>query len=98
MNPECIFGQQEEANAVLTDYIRFIVKYTCMIFGKRKLIQEFKKNKSCTLFDVLTPSDDAFTIVIVENNKEKWDSQVKKIMKMDEEEDNNESHNKENKE
>lgn len=69
-----------------------------MIVGKRKIIQEFKKNKKCTLFDILSPSDEAFAIVILENNEEKWEGQAKKIMKLDEEEAINESHNKENNE
>ena len=72
------------------------MRYTSVIFGKRKIIQEFKKNKKCTLFDILTPSDEAFAIVILENNKEKWEGQAKKIMKLDEEETMDDSCNKEN--
>ena len=63
-----VFTIKNPQDSVLTDYIRFIVKYMSMIFGKRKILSEFKNNKNCTLFDVLTPSGEAFAIVILENN------------------------------
>jgi len=91
-----VFAIKNPEDSVLTDYIRFVVKYTSMIFGKRKILSEFKKNKNCTLFDVLTPSDEAFAIVIFENNQDKWEGQAKKIMKMDEEEADSVSFDKEN--
>ena len=91
-----VFAIKNPQDSVLTDYIRFVVKYTSMIFGKRKILQEFKKNKDCTLFDVLTTSDEAFAIVIFENNQDKWECQAKKIMKIDEEEADSVSFDKEN--
>ena len=34
------------------------------------------------IFDVLVPSDEAFAIVLYENNRNKWESQAKRVVKL----------------
>ena len=50
------------------------------------------------IFDVLVPSDEAFAIVLYENNRDKWESQAKKVMMLAEVEANDEFGDKENEE
>lgn len=84
LNLNRIFSNKNPEDSTVADYIRFLVRYTSLIIGKRKIVSAFKKQKGIDIFDILLPSDEAFAIVIYENNKEKWESQAKKIMKISE--------------
>ena len=58
------------------NYIRFVAYYTSQLIGQRKLEKLFKENLDKSIFDFITVSDEAFAIVILENNKEKWVQQA----------------------
>ena len=64
INAKKVFKLTNDQDSALTDYIRFLVRYTTLILGKRKILTEFKKNKDMNIFDMLVPSDEAFAIVL----------------------------------
>ena len=63
------------------DYIKFATTYTSYLVGKRTLIKHLKHNKGASIFDKITPSDEAFAVLVFENNKEVWDEQHEEEMK-----------------
>ena len=82
INVKKMFKITNAQDSALTDYIRFLVWYTSLVVGKRKILIEFKKNKDMNIFDVLVPSNEAFAVVLYENNRDKWESQAKRVMKL----------------
>ena len=82
INVKKVFTIKNAEDSALADYIRFLVRYTSLVVGKRKILTEFKKNKDMNIFDVIGPSDEAFAVVLYENNRDKWESQAKKVIKL----------------
>ncbi len=66
------------------DYITFVANYTCSILGWRRIELFFKKNLDKSIFDILTVSDEAFAIILVEYNTEKWMDQADKERELEE--------------
>ena len=61
-----------EHQAVKT-YVEFATKYTSLLLGVRKIVNHMKETIDGHIFQILTPSDEAFAVVVFENNQEKWD-------------------------
>ena len=55
------------------------------LIGKRALKKEMVNNKGQSPFDIITVLDIAYTLAIIENNREKWDQELS-IMYMSPEE------------
>ena len=77
LNVKKVFTLKNAEDSALTDYIRFLVQYTSLVVGKRKILSEFKKDKDMNIFDVLVSSNEAFAIVLYKNNRDKWESSKK---------------------
>ncbi len=60
----------------LKDYITFVANYTCSILWRQHIELFFKENLDKSIFDLITVSNEAFAIILVENNKEKWIDQA----------------------
>ncbi len=56
----------------------FVANYTCSILGRQRIELFFKENLDKSIFDLITVSDEAFVIILVENNMETWIDQAKK--------------------
>ena len=52
---------------------RFIDKYVTRLYGTRTVSAWFTKNKGKTIFDLVTMSDIAYTVAVIENGHDKWD-------------------------
>jgi hypothetical protein len=55
---------------------RFIDKYVTRIYGTRVVSTWFAKNEGRTIFDLITMSDIAYTIAVIENGHETWDEMI----------------------
>ena len=55
---------------------RFIDKYVTRIYGTRVVSTWFAKNEGRTIFDLITMSDLAYTVAVVENGHETWDEMI----------------------
>ncbi len=52
---------------------RFVDKYVTRLYGTHTVRAWFTKNKGKTVFDMVTMSDIAYTVAVIENGHEKWD-------------------------
>jgi hypothetical protein len=48
-------------------------KYVTRLYGTHMVSEWFTKNKGKTVFDMITRSDVAYTVAVIENGHEKWD-------------------------
>jgi hypothetical protein len=53
-------------------------KFVSKIYGIRKINSWLSKKKGCTFFDLMTISDIAYTVAVLENSYEVWDREYKK--------------------
>ena len=53
-------------------------KYISKIYGIRKINSWLSKKKGYTVFDLMTISDIAYTVAVLENSHEVWDKEYKK--------------------
>ena len=51
----------------------FLDKYVTRLYGTRAVSAWFTKNKGKTIFDLVTMSDIAYTVAVIENGHDKWD-------------------------
>ena len=51
----------------------FVDKIVLKIYGIRKTNSWLSKKKCCTFFDLMTISDIAYTVAVLENSVEVWD-------------------------
>ena len=54
----------------------FIDKYVTRIYGTRVVSTWFAKNEGRTIFDLITMSDIAYTVAVIENGHETWDEMI----------------------
>ncbi len=52
---------------------QFVDKYNTRLYGTRMVSEWFTKNKGKTAFDMITMSDIAYTVAVIENGRKKWD-------------------------
>jgi hypothetical protein len=52
---------------------RLLDKYVTRLYGTRTVSTWFTKNKGKTIFDLVTMSDIAYTVAVIENGHDKWD-------------------------
>ena len=52
---------------------RFIDKYVTKFYGSRHITSWVAKNKNKTIFDLITMSDLAYSVAVIENGHEIWD-------------------------
>jgi len=55
---------------------RFIDKYVTRIYGTCVVSTWFAKNEGKTIFDLITMSDMAYTVAVIENGHETWDEMI----------------------
>ncbi len=55
---------------------RFIDKYVTRIYGTRVVNTWLAKNEGRTIFDLITMSDIAYTVAVIENGHETWDEMI----------------------
>ena len=55
---------------------RFIDKYVTRIYGTHVVSTWFAKNEGRTIFDLITMSDIAYTVAVIENGHETWDEMI----------------------
>ncbi len=72
---ECNHSKTKQS---IKDYIMFVANYICSILGCWRIKLFFKENLDKSIFDLITVSNEAFAIILVENNTEKWIDQAKK--------------------
>ena len=65
--------------------IRFVAEYVCNIYGKRQIRQWLDSNKGSTFLNLLTISDIAYALTLIENSNVYW-TQGDEISKMSREE------------
>jgi hypothetical protein len=56
----------------------FMDKYISKIYGIHKINSRLSKKKGYTFFDLMTISDIAYTLAVLENSHEVWDQEYKK--------------------
>ena len=56
----------------------FVEKFVSKIYGIRNINAWSSKKKGCTFFDLMTISDIAYTVAVLENSYEVWDREYKK--------------------
>ena len=56
----------------------FVSKFVSKIYGVRMINAWLSKKKGCTFFDMMTMSDFAYTVAVLENSYEVWDQEIKK--------------------
>ena len=54
---------------------RFMDKYVTGLYGSRSIINWITKNKGKHFLDMVTMSDIAYTIAVIENSYEAWDEE-----------------------
>ena len=59
----------EDLNTIYRFFFNFVVN----LYGKRYVKEWTKKNKGCSLLDMITMSDVAYSLTLVDNNVERWD-------------------------
>ena len=52
---------------------RFMDKYVTVLYGSRSIINWITKNKGKHFLDMITMSDIAYMIAVIENSYEAWD-------------------------
>jgi hypothetical protein len=57
----------------------FVDKFVSKIYGICKINAWLSKKKGCTFFDLITISDIAYTVAILESSHEVWDQDYKKM-------------------
>ena len=67
MSEEQLFGQA----------MRFIAKYVSKLYGSRFIENWMKKNKGSRFIDMITMSDIAYCISLVDNYHEAWEEEIK---------------------
>ena len=55
----------------------FVAKFVSRIYGIRMINAWLSKKKGSTFFDLMTMSDFAYTVAVLENSYEVWDQQGK---------------------
>ena len=60
---------QEDLNIIY----RFISNFVVNLYGKRYVKEWTKKNKGSSLLDMITMSDVAYSLTLVDNNVERWE-------------------------
>lgn len=55
---------------------RFVDKYVTRLYGTRAISAWLNKNKGKTIFDMITMSDIAYTVAVIENGHDKWDEAI----------------------
>ncbi len=66
-----------DAGNKLTIYA-FVEKFLSRIYGIRKINTWLSKKKGSMFFDLMTVSDIAYTVAVLENSYEVWDREYKK--------------------
>ena len=56
----------------------FVSKFVSKIYGVCMINAWLSKKKGCTFFDMMTMSDFAYTVAVLENSYEVWDQEIKK--------------------
>jgi hypothetical protein len=64
-------------NLIAMKICRFVDKYVSRVYGTRAVSGWLTKNKGKTIFDMITMSDIAYTVAVIENGHEKWDEDLK---------------------
>ncbi len=62
----------------IKDYITFVANYICSTIRRQRVELFFKENLDKLIVDLITVSNDAFAIILVEDDTEKWIDQAKK--------------------
>ena len=62
-------------SARLTAVCRFMDKYVSGLYGSRSIITWITKNKGKHFLDMVTMSDIAYTVAVIENSYEAWDEE-----------------------
>jgi len=57
----------------LEPIFRFIKNTVSLFYGKRRIVKSLKNNPGSSLLDLVTMSDIAYGLTLVENSKEVWD-------------------------
>jgi len=55
---------------------RFVDKYVSRVYGARAVSAWLTKNKGKTFLDMITMSDIAYTVAVIENGHERWDESI----------------------
>ena len=63
-------------NVVGMKICRFVDKYVTRVYGTCAISAWLTKNKGKTIFDMITMSDIAYTVAVIENGHEKWDEAI----------------------
>ncbi len=84
MDLNSLTSNRSKSKQSVKDYITFVANYTCCILGWCWIKLIFKENLDKSIFDVLTVSDEAFAIILMENNTEKWTDQADKERELEE--------------
>ena len=64
---------------------RFVDKYVTRVYGTRAISAWLTKNKGKTIFDMITMSDIAYTVAVIENGHEKWDEAINPNLRIQDE-------------
>ena len=75
VNPKSIMLMDEVNKMTIC---AFVDKYISKIYGIRKINSWLIKKKGYTFFDLMTISDIAYTVAVLENSHEVWDEEYKK--------------------
>ena len=62
-------------SARLMAVCRFMDKYVSGLYGSRSIITWISKNKGKHFLDMVTMSDIAYTVAVIENSYEAWDEE-----------------------
>ncbi len=66
------------------EIFHFLAKFVSRLYGTRTIAKWMSKKKGASFFDMITMSDKAYTIAVVENSYEYWD-QCFELKKMSDE-------------
>ena len=55
---------------------QFVDKYVSRVYGTRTVSEWLSKNREKMIFDMITMSDIAYTVAVIENGHERWDDAV----------------------
>ena len=72
-------------NVVGMKICRFVDKYVSRVYGTRAISAWLTKNKGKTIFDLITMSDIAYTVAVIENGHEKWDEAIDPSLRVQDE-------------
>jgi hypothetical protein len=62
--------------AVCMKICQFVDKYVSRVYGTRTVSAWLSKNREKTIFDMITMSDIACTVAVIENFHERWDETI----------------------